>query len=156
METRYREPLVPEPIQWEGPQRFHGHLGPWLALGIRVGSEGLRRVGAQGHFDVRVEATILLEVPVSCLLDGLQWSTGATLGKRNLVAREGSPATVVVQNTETGASVRFVMVEDLRALFRRWMGEFGELGATQAVWDSPLDRLVTLETETSPCVVPSR
>lgn len=156
METRYRETLVPEPIEWEGPRRFHGHLGPWLALGIRVGAEGLRRVRAVGHFDVRVEATILLEVPVSCLLDGLQWSTGATLGKRNLIAREGPPATISVQNTETGAEVRFRLGEDLRALFRRWMSEFGELGATQAVWDSPLDRLATLESERLPCNAPLR
>ncbi|MCW5943400.1 MAG: formylmethanofuran dehydrogenase subunit E family protein [Fimbriimonadaceae bacterium] len=155
METRYQAPLVPEPVQWEGPRRFHGHLGPWLALGIRLGQEGLRRVEAQGHFDVIVEATCHLGVPVSCLLDGLQWGTGATTGKRNLLVHEGSPATVRIENSETHASVRFHLHDDLRPLFRSWMAEFGEQGATQAVWDAPLDRLATLEQNT-PCAAPLR
>jgi formylmethanofuran dehydrogenase subunit E len=83
---------------------FHGHLGPWLAAGLRLGMAGLEAVGAVSHFDaeVRVHGP-LARPPQSCLLDGLQVSTGATLGKRTIHWTEAEQLVVRIRNTRTGA-----------------------------------------------------
>lgn len=63
---------------------FHGHLGPFLVLGLRMGLMARRMLGFAGHFDVKVNAFTGTRTPVSCIVDGLQVSTGATLGKGNI------------------------------------------------------------------------
>lgn len=86
--------------------QFHGHLGPWAIAGIRFGMAGRKAVGADGYFDVAVECRgPLVRPPRSCFLDGLQVSTGATLGKRNLRSVEADSLVVRVENTQTGRKV---------------------------------------------------
>jgi hypothetical protein len=61
--------------------QFHGHLGPAVIAGARIGMIGLRAVEAKGYFDVEVTCEgPLAKPPQSCLLDGLQVATGATIG----------------------------------------------------------------------------
>jgi len=64
---------------------FHGHLGPFLVLGIRMGLVGLREMGSLGYENIMVEAKTGTTPPLSCLVDGLQISTGCTLGKGNII-----------------------------------------------------------------------
>ena len=83
--------------------QFHGHLGPWAAAGIRLGMAAREAVGARGHFDIEVTCEgPLAKPPRSCLLDGLQVATGATLGKRNLHWVQGDKIVLQVKNTRTG------------------------------------------------------
>jgi len=74
---------------------FHGHLGPFLVIGLRMGMVARRLLQFEGHFDVRVTAFTGRETPISCIVDGLQFGTGATLGKGNIEVAEmpdGCPA----------------------------------------------------------------
>jgi len=34
--------------------RFHGHLGPFLVLGLRMGLLALRELSSSGHLDLRL------------------------------------------------------------------------------------------------------
>ena len=63
---------------------FHGHLGPYLVLGIRMGLFALRELSSSGYEGI--EALVKTgDVPsLSCLLDGIQVSTGCTMGKGNI------------------------------------------------------------------------
>ena len=86
--------------------QFHGHLGPGLVFSCLVGKAGLEAVGAQGYFDVEVTAYgPLAEPPQSCVLDGLQLATGATLGKRNINIVESEEYVFVIRNRRTEATV---------------------------------------------------
>lgn len=83
--------------------QFHGHLGPWATAGLRIGMAGLRAVQAKGYFDVEVTAEgPMARPPQSCFLDGLQVSTGATLGKRNLRWVKADGIAVRLTNRRTG------------------------------------------------------
>ena len=99
--------LDPSDPAWLGPAvQLHGHLGPWLVAGVRIGAAGLRAVGGDGYFDVdvTVEGPLALP-PQACFLDGLQVATGATLGKRNLKWVEAPRLAVRVKNVRTGKTV---------------------------------------------------
>ncbi|MHA1607543.1 MAG: formylmethanofuran dehydrogenase subunit E family protein [Candidatus Freyarchaeota archaeon] len=60
--------------------RLHGHLGPFLVLGLRAGLTARKLLGGVS----RVEAAVFLEPPTSCILDGLQVSSGCTVGNGRL------------------------------------------------------------------------
>ena len=69
----------------EKAEEFHGHLGPFLVLGVRMGLAGLRELKAKrGEKKLRVTAMLNYSVPVSCALDGLQVATKCTLGNKKL------------------------------------------------------------------------
>jgi len=59
-------------------QRFHGHLGPYVAIGYRMGTLARERLGP-GKMKTIVYTG--LKPPISCAVDGIQVSSGSTLGK---------------------------------------------------------------------------
>ncbi len=59
-------------------RRFHGHLGPFVILGYRIG-ERIRNITSSEK--IRIEMSIEEHPPVSCIADGIQLSTGSTLGR---------------------------------------------------------------------------
>jgi formylmethanofuran dehydrogenase subunit E len=73
----------------EKAAEFHGHLGPFLVLGLRMGLLGLKELGTRPG-DTRLHATVTLQdkVPFSCMLDGVQMSTKCTIGNKRLSWKE--------------------------------------------------------------------
>jgi formylmethanofuran dehydrogenase subunit E len=71
---------------------FHGHLGPFLVLGIRMGLLALKDLGSSGHKDIDARVKTGTTPPISCLVDGIQISTGCTMGKGNIVTENLSRA----------------------------------------------------------------
>lgn len=63
---------------------FHGHLGPYLILGVLAGEAALKKLKAKKYFGIRLKVYGANKRPKSCLIDGLQLSTGATQGKGNI------------------------------------------------------------------------
>ncbi len=64
--------------------KFHGHLGPYLVLGILAGELGLLKLKAKKYFGLDVSVWGANHKPRSCLIDGLQLATGSTYGKGNI------------------------------------------------------------------------
>jgi len=68
---------------------LHGHLGPFLALGIWMGLIGIRETGArEGDPQLRVIVMLEYALPFSCILDGIQTATKCTVGNQRLTWRE--------------------------------------------------------------------
>ena len=63
---------------------LHGHLGPYLVAGIRMGLLALRQLESPGYFGLRAESQAGRATPLSCLNDGVQIGSGCTAGKGNL------------------------------------------------------------------------
>jgi formylmethanofuran dehydrogenase subunit E len=105
---------------WLGPAvQLHGHLGPMLTFGARMGMAALKAVEAKGYFDVEVRCEgPMAKPPASCFLDGLQISTGATLGKRNLQWVDSKTILVHVKNTRTGKTATVQPKEEFLTLLR--------------------------------------
>ncbi|NLG80004.1 MAG: formylmethanofuran dehydrogenase [Firmicutes bacterium] len=65
-------------------REFHGHLGPYVVIGYRMGLLALEQLRAKKYFGITVESFAGDIPPVSCMNDGLQLSTGCTFGKGNI------------------------------------------------------------------------
>jgi hypothetical protein len=62
---------------------FHGHLGPYIVLGYRMGRYA-RKHFCSDPFQMKAAVYCKGVPPQSCLADGVQIGSGCTLGKRNI------------------------------------------------------------------------
>jgi formylmethanofuran dehydrogenase subunit E len=100
--------------------QLHGHLGPMLTFGARMGMASLQAVDAKGYFDVEVTCEgPFVQPPESCFLDGIQISTGATMGKRNLHWIESNEIVIRVKNVRSKKSVEIRPKESFLAILPR-------------------------------------
>jgi len=67
---------------------LHRHLGTFSILGAKMGIRARELLGADLDA-LRVETNAGLKPPLSCLNDGLQAATGASLGRGTIRVREG-------------------------------------------------------------------
>ncbi len=67
---------------------FHGHDGPFMTIGLRMGLLALEMLDCKGWFDLSCEARLKWNPPDSCVIDGIQSSTGCTMGKKNILIIE--------------------------------------------------------------------
>jgi formylmethanofuran dehydrogenase subunit E len=72
------------PLDVEGARRFHGHSCPGLSIGIRVAEIALREIGPHSGD----EEVICIAETDNCALDAIQYFTGCTAGKGNLLHRD--------------------------------------------------------------------
>jgi formylmethanofuran dehydrogenase subunit E len=72
-------------------EEFHGHLGPFLVLGVRMGIIGVRELRAKGNSEeLRVTAMVKDSTPFSCVIDGIQVATKCTIGNKKLRLKSSS------------------------------------------------------------------
>jgi formylmethanofuran dehydrogenase subunit E len=75
-------------MDWQGlvkrAEEFHGHGGPFLLLGLRIGILAVEKLGDGYGKKLKAEVHCPLKTPYSCMIDGIQISTGCTRGKRNI------------------------------------------------------------------------
>jgi len=93
--------------------RFHGHLGPYLVLGLLAGECGLRKLRCRKHFGLRVKVWGADKKPKSCLVDGIQLSTGATYGKGNIKKYDGKRIKIDMTNKDNGRVFSVVFNKEL-------------------------------------------
>ena len=89
--------------------QFHGHLCPGLALGYRVAKAALKELDADRPQDEELVAVVEND---SCAADAIQYITGATFGKGNLIFRDHGKHVYTFFNRRTGRGVR--ISEDFR------------------------------------------
>jgi formylmethanofuran dehydrogenase subunit E len=89
--------------------QFHGHLCPGLALGYRVAKSALRELKADRPHDEELVAIVEND---SCAVDAIQFITGCTFGKGNLIFRDYGKHVYTFFNRRTGQGVR--ISEDYR------------------------------------------
>ncbi|MCK4580686.1 MAG: formylmethanofuran dehydrogenase subunit E family protein [Dehalococcoidia bacterium] len=73
---------------------LHGHRGPFLIAGIRMGLLALELLGNSGYFGLEAESETGTVTPLSCLTDGVQIGSGCTLGKGNIRVTDARRACV--------------------------------------------------------------
>jgi len=99
---------------------FHGHTGVFLAVGLKMGLLAKGELGGD-CFSLKALVKTATHPPRSCLIDGIQVSTGCTLGKMNIKVEESSELSGVFTNGEK--SLEIIVKEDfLQALQEKMVG----------------------------------
>jgi formylmethanofuran dehydrogenase subunit E len=93
--------------------KFHGHLGPYLVLGILAGEEAIKKLKAKKYFGLEVKVWGANKKPKSCLIDGLQLSTGATYGKGNIYKLNSDEIKILIRNLENNKKIKISLKKDL-------------------------------------------
>lgn len=75
--------------------RFHGHLGPFLVLGLKAGLFANKVLG-KDYFKTRAIVETEPKPPCSCFVDGVQVATGCTMGKRNIKIKRGKSLSLII------------------------------------------------------------
>jgi inosine-uridine nucleoside N-ribohydrolase len=121
---------------------FHGHLGPYVVIGYRLGRHALQATGSNGHFGIRATVHCKATPPQSCMADGVQLGSGCTLGKRNiaLVAAEGPPFVEFV--TTDGKRITLRLRPDVPARIKHRVDTEGVEAAGRHFLTAPLDTFV--------------
>lgn len=92
-------------INVKNVQEFHGHLCPGLAIGIRVAEQALLEMGERPG-DEEVVAVVETD---NCAVDAIQYITGCTFGKGNLIHLDyGKNAFRFIRRSD-GNAVRIVV-----------------------------------------------
>ena len=109
---------------------LHRHLGTYSIIGAKMGIRARELQGAK--FDeLAVESHAGLKPPLSCLNDGLQVSTGASLGRGNIRVMENQPPAPEAVFIHGGKSLRLrlkpAVVERIRADIAAAIKQHGNL-----------------------------
>lgn len=95
-------------IDTTGAVKFHGHNCPGLAIGIRAAEIALREIGPHAEDE---EVVAIVETD-NCTVDAIQYLTGCTFGKGNLIHRDyGKNAFTFVRRSD-GKAIRIAARPD--------------------------------------------
>jgi formylmethanofuran dehydrogenase subunit E len=129
-QRKYTQDLLNRAIE------FHGHGGPFMVLGLRIGLIALKKLDAHGWFDLRCRAKLHWGPPDSCIVDGIQISSGCTTGKHNIEVEEDTGTTIEFTKEGTTLTIglkkevlermRGVLASNSEYAVKTMMSEFAE------------------------------
>lgn len=90
---------------YEEVVRFHGHTCPGLAIGYRMALAALDALGVERAEDEELVAIVEND---ACGVDAVQYLTGCTFGKGNLVFRDHGKPVYTLFSRRSGRAVRIV------------------------------------------------
>jgi formylmethanofuran dehydrogenase subunit E len=108
----------------EDAVRLHGHLGPFLVIGVRMGKLAERTLKHNSNRDVKFQVTIRVPqtTPFSCTIDGIQSTTRCTIGNQKLKVEKSEEISgsfeVRSPKQELRISVKPKIIEDLLNRFK--------------------------------------
>jgi formylmethanofuran dehydrogenase subunit E len=123
---------------------FHGHLGPYLVLGILAGEIALRRLKAKKFFGLMVTVWGATQRPKSCLIDGLQLSTGATYGKGNIRKIPARRIRIRVQNLKSKKQIVVVLHNDIVKQLKSLVGHEDSEAFAKVLYRKEPSRIFTV------------
>jgi formylmethanofuran dehydrogenase subunit E len=126
-------------------EKLHGHLGPFLVIGVRMGKIAKRVLNAREEDKLRACARIPVLTPFSCILDGIQVTTGCTVGNQRL-SIEDSKEIAVRFELERDKAIRICV---RREAVEELMGKISEGAPNEELaWEiarMPEDRLFSVD-----------
>ncbi len=90
---------------------FHGHLGPFLVIGVRMGMTAKKalHIGPKQQTKLRANAKIPLYPPFSCILDGIQATTTCTVGNQRLIIENSEEMCVTFSRRDSNGMVKITL-----------------------------------------------
>ncbi|MGM0393554.1 MAG: FmdE family protein [Thermodesulfobacteriota bacterium] len=130
---------------------FHGHSCPGLAIGIRAAELALNRL------DFGPEANMVCVVETDmCGVDGIQYLTGCTFGKGNLIHKDFGKAGFTFFDRNRSEGFRALFQDEAIQAFEPANGSSERQARIRAIMDAQLDDLFSITRVDAPPVRPAR
>lgn len=110
--------ISPELI--EKTTAFHGHWCPGLAVGIRAAEWALKEVGKDGDEDI-----VAVVESDNCAVDAIQFITGCTFGKGNLIHKDYGKNAFSFYRRRDGRATRALLKPTIYGEAATTMGKLG-------------------------------
>ena len=146
------------PAQAETPEewvtlgrRVHGGFGSYIALGIRIGLDAMKRLDAEPR-DLDVTYQDGANAPCPCVADGIMIATVATPGQNSLRVLNSKSnsrnfGVAIIKDKKTGESLHYTIPAEARSLLDRWNQDLNERQRYDAVMNAPIDSLFRVDTD---------
>jgi len=121
--------------------KFHTHLGPFLVVGLRIGRVVTRELG-DDQFAIRIRAHTGKVPPYSCMVDGLQLSTGCTVGNGCLEVTDRRE--MAVEATRGARSLAVALRKEMLARIETECTRENEESFACEIWEMPEDQLLSI------------
>ena len=102
------------PFDFTGLYDFHGHRCPMSTMGARLGIAAMAALGVTKADQFRVEGRYLAR---NCALDGIQYTTGCTMGNGNLSFEDAGAPSFTLRMRDGSRSVTVSASEGALARF---------------------------------------
>ena len=117
---------------------FHGHMCPGLAIGIRAAEVALAEIGA----NTTERAVVAIVESDMCGVDAIQFLTGCTFGKGNLVHHDHGKVVFTFLRRSDGKAIRISMRPgamgnddpERRELFAKVKGQLATAAESRRFW----------------------
>ncbi|QSZ68180.1 formylmethanofuran dehydrogenase [Methanofollis aquaemaris] len=119
--------------------KFHGHLGPYVVLGYRVGRYA--RAFFSGSREISAAAYCSDLPPESCFADGIQIGSGCTFGRRRIELKKSGRLGCIFRCGEETLAIRAHKPELPEISKTDYWEEIR--GIAEAMYAAPDDRLFT-------------
>jgi len=93
-------------------EEFHGHVGPYVLIGYKMGQIANKELG-KDPFSKNVVIFTGTSPPISCIVDGVQISSGCTLGKGNIIIKDENVAKAEFSN-KSGKRISIELNKEIR------------------------------------------
>jgi formylmethanofuran dehydrogenase subunit E len=132
-------------------EKFHGHLGPFLVVGVRLGriAKRLLQTGLKKNGELEMTVKVPLVTPFSCVIDGIQVTTQCTVGNQKLrILDSQKEISVCFKLQKSGRALRVcVNQETVEDLMRRISEGSSNEELAWKVAQEPESRLFSIEKE---------
>ena len=120
---------------WDKCVEFHGHQCPGLAIGFRAAQIARNKMGINYSQD---EEIVCITENDACGVDAVQYITGCTLGKGNLILKDTGKMAFTFINRKSGAGLRILLkhqdTEMTREEKQKYILEGPEEGVYKIEW----------------------
>ena len=122
-------------------EQFHGHLGPYAVIGFKMGEIANELLG-DDSFSKQAHVSTGRTPPLSCIIDGIQLSSGCTMGKGNItVSPEGVPRARFIRD---GKQVDIRLKHEIQQEIDTTVTKENIITYSTMVFQKPNDELFTI------------
>ncbi len=125
------------PLELQALQRFHGHLGIYVTLGLRMGAIGKRTFGHWKGLQATVRT--VPKPPMMCVVDGVQVGSACTMGKGNIAVESADEPGVTFE--KDGRRLTISLKPGLRATVESELSHERELERSLFYYTIPEDQV---------------
>jgi formylmethanofuran dehydrogenase subunit E len=133
----------------DNAQKLHGHLGPFLVIGVRMGMIAKKALSVSDDQCGLLKASVKVPLfpPFSCLIDGIQASTSCTVGNQRLTIENSEEICVNFAKQNADRTVKITLTSKINEELKK---KFSECSLTEKfaleLARTPEDQLFSVET----------